>query len=43
MLTARMSRQGIDRLKIAAACLLFLLSLISLINNSFSPFIYFRF
>ena len=43
MLNARVSGKGIDRLRAAAACLLFALSLISLINNSFSPFIYFRF
>jgi hypothetical protein len=33
----------ITAMKTAAACLIFVLSLISLINNSFSPFIYFRF
>jgi alginate O-acetyltransferase complex protein AlgI len=43
LLTARVSRPGIDRLKTAAALMLFVLSLISMINNSFSPFIYFRF
>jgi alginate O-acetyltransferase complex protein AlgI len=43
MMTTRIGTQGITRLRIAAACILFLLSLISLINNSFSPFIYFRF
>jgi len=34
---------GITMLKIVTSGLLFVLSLISLINNSFSPFIYFRF
>jgi len=43
LMTTRMSQQGITRLRIAAACILFLLALISLVNNSFSPFIYFRF
>ena len=43
MMTERLSPQRIARLRIAAVCILFLLSLISLINNSFSPFIYFRF
>ncbi len=43
LITSRISGTGIVRLKIAAACLIFVLSLISLINNSFSPFIYFRF
>ncbi len=42
-LKSRLSDRGMSRLKISAACLLFVLSLISLINNSFSPFIYFRF
>ncbi|HPV42416.1 MAG TPA: MBOAT family O-acyltransferase, partial [Spirochaetota bacterium] len=43
LMTDRMSEAGINRLKIAAACLISALSLISMINNSFSPFIYFRF
>ncbi len=34
---------GIIALKTAGATLLFILSVISIINNSFSPFIYFRF
>jgi len=43
MLATRVSQKGVTGLKIAGACILFFLSLISLINNSFSPFIYFRF
>jgi alginate O-acetyltransferase complex protein AlgI len=43
MMATRLSQEGLTRLRIAAACILFFLSLISLINNSFSPFIYFRF
>ena len=42
-LASRVSAKGITSLRICAACILFVLSLISLINNSFSPFIYFRF
>lgn len=43
MVTERMGTAGITRLKVAGAITVFLLSLISMINNSFSPFIYFRF
>lgn len=42
-LGSHMGARGILAMKISAACLVFILSLISLINNSFSPFIYFRF
>ncbi len=43
MLESRVSPRGITRLKIAGAFILVVLSLMSLVNNSFSPFIYFRF
>jgi alginate O-acetyltransferase complex protein AlgI len=42
-ITSRAGKGMITAMKTAAACLIFVLSLISLINNSFSPFIYFRF
>lgn len=43
LIATRLSERSITGLKIAGACVLVVFSLMAMINNSFSPFIYFRF